>query len=63
LETSFASRRPFELLVLLEQLGHGLAYIKKSFNKSLIISSQSKKTLNIVDTRRCLPTQHILNLA
>jgi hypothetical protein len=42
---------------------HGLAYLKKSFNKSSIICSQSKKTPNITDTCRRLPTQHILNLA
>jgi hypothetical protein len=39
--------RPFELLVLLKQLDHGLAYFQKSINKSSIISSQCKKTLNI----------------
>jgi hypothetical protein len=63
METSFSIRRPLKLLILLEQLGHGLAYLRKSFDKSLIISSQSKKTLNITDTRRRIPTQYILNLA
>jgi hypothetical protein len=63
LATSFVGWRPLEILVLLEQLGHGLAYLQKSFNKPSIISSQFKKTSNITNTCRCLPTQHILNLA
>jgi hypothetical protein len=63
LETSFTRWHPLELLVLLKQLSHGLVYLQKTFNKSPIISSQSKKTSNITDTSRHLPTQHILNLA
>ena len=43
-EAPFAVLSPYELLVLLEELSHWLGGLGKSFDKTAIISGQSKET-------------------
>ena len=62
LETGLTFFCPFELGVLLQQLRHGLCNLQEILNEPPVVSSESKKTPDLSNSRGCFPICHSDNL-